>query len=130
MSNVSVVTMCAPSLVPDSAPIDRRHLTQMTFGEQSLEREVLELFDRQAAMLIGRMRGVEGAMVAGAVAAAMAHTLKGSARGIGAWRVAEAAEAVEIAATGPKPMLVAGIERLDGAVAEARVEIAGLLRAH
>jgi HPt (histidine-containing phosphotransfer) domain-containing protein len=130
MSNVSVVTICAPPLVPDRAPIDRRHLTQMTLGEQSLEREVLELFDRQASMLIGRMRCAEGSLVGGAVAAAMAHTLKGSARGIGAWRVAEAAEAVEIAATGPKPMLAAGIERLDGAIAEARNEIAGLLRAH
>jgi hypothetical protein len=130
MSNVSAITICAPSLVPDRAPIDRRHLTQMTFGEQSLEREVLELFDRQAAMLIGRMRSAEGAVVAGAVAAAMAHTLKGSARGIGAWRVAEAAEAVEIAATGPRTMLAVRIERLDGAVAEARSEIAGLLLAH
>lgn len=123
--NMSVVTVSAPPLVPDGAPIDRRHLTQMTLGEQSLEREVLQLFDRQAEMLIGRMRGVEGA-----VAAALAHTLKGSARGIGAWRVAEAAEAVEIAASGPKPALAAGIQRLDGAVAEARLEIAGLLLAH
>ena len=130
MSDMSAVAMCAPPLVPDSAPIDRRHLTQMTLGEQSLEREVLELFDCQAAMLIGRMRGVEGAVVGGAVAAAMAHTLKGSARGIGAWRVAEAAEAVEMAANGPKQMLMARIERLDGAVAEVRTEIAGLLRAH
>jgi HPt (histidine-containing phosphotransfer) domain-containing protein len=123
--NMSVVTVSAPPLVPDSAPIDRRHLTQMTLGEQSLEREVLGLFDRQAEMLIGRMRGANGA-----VAAAMAHTLKGSARGIGAWRVAEAAEAVELAATGPKSTLAAGIDRLDGAVAEARSEIAGLLLAH
>ncbi len=34
------------------------------------------------------------------MAAAAAHTLKGSARGIGAWRVARAAELVENAAIG------------------------------
>lgn len=123
--NMSVVTVSAPPLVPGSSPIDRGHLTQMTLGEQSLEREVLQLFDRQAEMLIGRMRGADGA-----VAAAMAHTLKGSARGIGAWRVAEAAEAVEFAAAGPVSSLTAGIDRLNGAVAEARAEIAGLLLAH
>ena len=33
-----------------------------------------------------------------ALAATAAHTLKGSARGIGAWRVAQAAERVERAA--------------------------------
>src|SRR5882672_9372797 len=44
--------------------IDRGHLARMTFGDRSLEREVLALFDRQAAMLIERMRGGEPATVA------------------------------------------------------------------
>ena len=62
----------------------------MTLGELSLQREVLALFDRQADILLPRIR--RGAP---AVAAASAHTLKGSAAGIGAFRVARAAEAVE-----------------------------------
>ena len=62
----------------------------MTLGERSLEREVLQLFDRQSTLLLARMRAAD----AGGVGA-LAHTLKGSARGIGAWRVARAAEAVE-----------------------------------
>ena len=62
----------------------------MTLGERSLEREVLALFDRQTELLLPRIRG------AGRPAAAtLAHTMKGSALGIGAWRVARAAEAVE-----------------------------------
>lgn len=73
-------------------PIDQRHLYQMTLGDHALEREVLSLFDRQVGMLIARMGTVDPSCVA-----ALAHTLKGSARGVGAWPVARAAEAVEAA---------------------------------
>ena len=82
----------APSLAPDDRPIDLVHLARMTLGDRSLEREVLQLFDRQSALLIARMRNAAPDGVA-----TIAHTLKGSARGIGAWRVARAAEAVELA---------------------------------
>src|SRR5437763_5292286 len=70
-------------------PIDLVHLARMTLGDRSLEREVLELFDRQAGVLVVRMQQAARAGICAA-----AHTLKGSARGIGAWRVARAAEAV------------------------------------
>ena len=85
--------------------IDLEHLARMTLGERSLEREVLALFDRQAEMLLPRIR--RGAP---AVAAASAHTLKGSALGIGAFRVARAAEAVEQADRARR--LAAAIEAL------------------
>ena len=42
-----------------SAAIDRRHLARMTLGDRSLEQEVLQLFDRQASLLIERMRLVD-----------------------------------------------------------------------
>ena len=77
----------APSLAPDDRPIDLVHLARMTLGERSLEREVLQLFDRQSTLLVARMRSAPPAAIA-----ALAHTLKGSARGIGAWRVARAAD--------------------------------------
>ncbi len=66
--------------------IDRAHLARMTFGEAALERELLELFDRQAGILVDRMHASDGATVA-----ALAHTLKGSAVGVGAGEVAAAA---------------------------------------
>ncbi len=75
--------------------IDETHLERMTLGDRRLEREVLELFVRQTTIMLGRIVGAELAL-----AAAAAHTLKGSARGIGAWRVARAAELVENAANG------------------------------
>src|SRR5437879_13783748 len=82
----------APTLASIERPIDLVHLARTTLGDRSLEREVLQLFDRQATLLIERMRAA-----APGSTLALAHTLKGSARGIGAWRVARAAEAVELA---------------------------------
>jgi HPt (histidine-containing phosphotransfer) domain-containing protein len=102
--------------------IDRGHLDLMTFGDRSLERELLELFDRQSAILIARMRESDAAAVA-----TLAHTLKGSARGIGAGAVACAAEAAEQAAGGAD--CVAAIDRLAAAIDDARALIAELLRA-
>ena len=110
----------APPLVPAEQPIDLDHLSRMTLGEESLEREVLALFDRQAGMLLTRMSPARLPETA-----ASAHTLKGSARGIGAWRVADAAEAVECAKTAE---LRNAISALGAAVNEARAAIADLLQ--
>jgi hypothetical protein len=107
-------------------PIDREHLARMTLGDCSLEREVLQLFDRQAEMLLARMQ-----QAAPAAAATLAHTLKGSSSGIGAWKVARAAEAVEFAATRRAATEVAAaIASLGTAITETRAVIAELLRAN
>ena len=90
MSALALKEMPSPPLAPGDAAIDLDHLSRMTLGERSLEREVLALFARQSEMLLQRMDAANPAD-----AAAAAHTLKGSALGIGAWRVAHAAEAVE-----------------------------------
>jgi HPt (histidine-containing phosphotransfer) domain-containing protein len=73
--------------------IDEDHLRKMTLGDRTLEREVLEIFARQTSVMLSRLVEAEPAR-----AAALAHTLKGSARGIGAWRVARATEQLEQAA--------------------------------
>jgi HPt (histidine-containing phosphotransfer) domain-containing protein len=111
-----------PPLAPDDRPIDLVHLARTTLGDRRLEREVLQLFDRQSALLIARLRhaGPDGV-------AMIAHTLKGSARGIGAWRVARAAEAVELAGSTESG---AALERLAAATDEARAVIADLLKAN
>ena len=109
------------------AAIDRGHLTRMTFGDRSLEQEVLQLFDRQASLLIARMRNVDG-LGDGALVGALAHTLKGSAAGIGAGQVARAAAEAERAAADAPAELSATIDRLALAVDDARALIAELLR--
>ncbi len=90
------------------AVIDEDHLGRMTLGDCSLEREVLAIFVRQTTLMLKRIAGAEPA-----IAAAAAHTLKGSARGIGAWRVARAAERLEEAAGGRD-----GAEAVSAAMAE------------
>ena len=118
----------APTDARLSAPvetvIDLAHLGRMTLGERSLEAEVLTLFDRQADVLLARMRDCAPAAVA-----AFAHTLKGSARGIGAWRVAAAADAVEMNVIAANAGGIAGaVARLSAAVDEAKAVIADRLQ--
>ena len=115
----------APPLVPAAEPaIDRTHLARMTLGEKSLEAEVLALFDRQADLLLARMTDAPPTAVA-----TFAHTLRGSAQGIGVWQVAAAAAAVERAASGSdRADLADAVKQLAAAIGEARAAIAALLR--
>jgi hypothetical protein len=63
--------------------IDLPHLSRMTFGEKSLQAEVLALFDRQADMLLARMMPVSPK-----AAAAFAHISEAPrvVSGPGRWR--------------------------------------------
>lgn len=116
----------ASAFAPTGSAIDQAHLSRMTFGDEGLEREVLQLFARQASLLLARMPVGKPAMVA-----ASAHTLNGSARGIGAWRVALAAEALELAAQAEdESALTRALDALVGAVEEAQAAIEELLQAH
>jgi HPt (histidine-containing phosphotransfer) domain-containing protein len=110
--------------VPEGAVLDRDHLARMTLGDQSLEREVLQLFDRQAELLLRRIRVSEPAAVV-----TLAHILKGSAAGIGAGRVACAAESAELIASRAPGECDGAVDRLAQAVDEARVHIAAILHA-
>ncbi len=81
--------MPSPPLVPDEGFIDTAHLTRMTLGDEALKRELLTLFVRQSSDLVARLSSFPADM------AAIAHTLKGSARGIGAFSAAASAERLE-----------------------------------
>ncbi|MGN6116678.1 MAG: Hpt domain-containing protein [Nitrobacter sp.] len=116
-----VAWMPSPPLVPDDGPIDFAHLRTMTLGDVSLEREVLAMFAGQAAELAAALAQLPPD------AAAIAHKLKGSARAIGAMRVASAAADLETALQNgddPANLLAA----LDDAVGEARAAIEAILR--
>jgi len=108
--------MPSPPLVPDFEPIDEAHLAKMTLGDAALEREVLNLFAAQAASLMAMLSAWP------ADAAALVHTLKGSARAIGAFAVADAAADLEDALRLGDD--AAGrLAALDAAVDHARVAI-------
>jgi HPt (histidine-containing phosphotransfer) domain-containing protein len=74
--------------------LDEEHLGRMTLGDRLVEREVLEIFVRHSATTLDLILGCIADRDPAAAAAA-AHTMIGSARGIGAWRVAQAAERLE-----------------------------------
>ena len=71
--------------------IDFDHLRLFTEGDPDLERDVLGIFVEQADIWI---RNLEDSRDKKSWADA-AHTLKGSARGVGAWRIAEICERAE-----------------------------------
>jgi len=113
--------MPSPPLAPDDGPIDLEHLRRMTLGDASLEREVLAMFSAQTVSLIGAL------ITLPAEAGALAHTLKGSARAIGAFAVADAAERLE-AAIQKGDDSAQSLAGLKDAVAEARAAIDAILR--
>jgi HPt (histidine-containing phosphotransfer) domain-containing protein len=113
--------MPSPPLAPDDGPIDTEHLQRMTLGDASLEREVLAMFSAQAGGLVGTL----GALPANA--GALAHTLKGSAHAIGAFRVADAAGRLETLIRNGGDPSEALAELLD-CVAQARAAVDAILR--
>src|ERR1700731_3317511 len=105
--------MPSPPLAPDDGPIDIDHLRRMTRGDAHLEREVLAMFSAHSASLIGTLASLPKD------AGALAHTLKGSARAIGAFRVAAAAACLEaLIQAGGDPS--EALAELSAAVAQAR----------
>jgi HPt (histidine-containing phosphotransfer) domain-containing protein len=114
----------APPLVPVERSIDVEHLARMTLGDRALEREVLGLFVRQAEMLRTRM---ETATVE--VIGAAAHTLKGSATGIGAVAIARASADIEAAVEAcDHRHLQTAMAGLDMAISQIVAEISENLR--
>jgi len=113
--------MPSPPLAPDDGPIDFQHLGRMTLGDAILEHEVLAMFSAQAVGLMGALA------VLPAAAGELAHKLKGSARAIGAFQVADAAGRLETAVlNGDDP--AQALAELDDAVALARMAIDAILR--
>ena len=113
--------MPSPPLAPDDGPIDFAHLQRMTLGDAGLEQEVLAMFAAQSASLLSTLATMP------ADAPALAHTLKGSARAIGAFAVADAAARLEAVISGgadPADQLT----ELADTVALARTAIEAVLR--
>ncbi len=105
-------------------PIDLVHLARQSLGDRALETELLVLFDRQAAQIMAQISGASPSSDRKFVGD-LAHTLKGSARAVGAIGVAAAARAYE---DGLETGNINGrLDKLAGTVAEARAAIADLL---
>ena len=109
--------------LPKAPPIDHVHLCRYTLGCPELEREVLSLFAGQAPHTLAQLVAAESVEPWRSAA----HTLKGSARSVGAWRVAEAATYAEaLPGCHASPQRDTAIACLRHAVAEAIEYIACL----
>lgn len=101
---------------------DLHHLNKATFGSRELALEVLRLFERQAEKMLAEIIAAEDAKTRSRAA----HTLKGSALGVGALAVAAAAGEVETLAEDPVE-LIGSLARLSARVAEARLALTNLI---
>ena len=109
-----------------AAPVDLGHLRRYTMGDHALEVEILGLFSEQLPITIGALKNAPSAKEWGIAA----HTLKGSARAVGAWSLATIAESAEklqrLPDAGERGQVV---RRLEEAAGEARAYIASLCHA-
>ena len=99
-------------------PIDLTHLARQTMGDRDLEREILELFVEQALTVRDKIAGANLKE-----RLFLAHALKGSARGVGAFAIAECASAIE---NSPTDRMV--LKRLSRLIDEVRDFIAAISR--
>ena len=75
-------------------PVDLTHLSRYTGGERALNAEVLQLFVDQSADLMRQLQGVVDARDS-KTWRHITHSLKGAARGIGAFPLAQVAAEAE-----------------------------------
>lgn len=71
-------------------PIDLVHLARQTGGDKNLEAEVLAIFARQIRKAVHELPGLSGTD-----RVKLAHTIAGSAKGVGAFELARNAQAIE-----------------------------------
>jgi HPt (histidine-containing phosphotransfer) domain-containing protein len=74
--------------------VDLEHLARYTGGDRAINAEVMRLFDSQANELVARLQGILEARDAKSWKE-VTHTLKGAARGIGAFAMGDAAARCE-----------------------------------
>lgn len=101
-----------------SRPVDLAHLSRQTLGDRGVEQEVLALFMQQALLVRDRIAGANPKE-----RFHLAHGLKGSARGIGAFALADCAGEIEA-----HPDDRAALKRLAVLIDEVRDFIAAVSR--
>ena len=110
------------------ATIDLEHLAKYTGGEKALNDEILRLFDGQISTMVTELNG----LVAGQDAKRwreIAHTIKGAARGVGAFEMGEAAAKAEPVNPADSAQAQAALQKLEREAETVRAFIATYLAA-
>jgi len=106
-------------------PVDLHHLRRYTLGDPALEVEILRLFQAQLPETFAALR----AAATHRDWKIAAHTLKGSGRAIGAWKIGDLAEDAERLACEIEPAACqAAIAQLEKAISEAHAYIEEVCR--
>ncbi len=106
---------------PETQAVDMDHLLHYTMGDENLAREVLGLFSTQGRIYLENLSETSDPKERKIAA----HTLKGSAKGVGAHRVAGRAETLEgLAETGNEADWAEALSALKADFAQADAFIA------
>jgi len=117
------IMRASPASEATSPPVDLAHLRRYTMGDRELELEILGLFVQQLPITITALRDAPSEREWGRAA----HTLKGSARAVGAWSLATIAESAERLSPMPDTTVRgAVVRRLEEAASAAQQYIASL----
>jgi HPt (histidine-containing phosphotransfer) domain-containing protein len=103
------------------APVDLSHLARYTGGDKALNTEILRLFDGQVSEMVGQLLGVLEQHDARRWRE-VTHTIKGAARGVGAFAMGEAAaeaEPVDPVANPDRAIQVIEALRIEGEAVQA-----------
>ncbi len=128
--SASIISESVSTETCDEPVIDLVHLSRQTLGDLALETELLRLFEGQARAFAQRLRAPVGQGESTQEIKQridLAHTLKGSSRAIGAFALADAAEAYEDALRANAPDAGPALRRLVTALERAQFKISQLL---
>lgn len=99
-------------------PIDLVHLARQTLGDSDLECQVLSMFLHQADSVCERIASADETETR-----RLAHGLIGSARGVGAFALADCAAEIE-----DRPSRPGALERLSALIEDVRAFVGGITR--
>lgn len=108
--------------------IDLDHLARYTGGEKDLNGEILRLFDSQISSMVAELNGLLRTPD-GKRWREIAHTIKGAARGVGAFEMGEAAARAEPVDPANRPEAQAAVAKLESEAETVRAFISSYLAA-
>ena len=92
--------------------VDLVHLNRYTGGDRALNEEILSLFERQCHEMLERLDVFASDSGEDKHWREITHTLKGAARGIGAFALAEAAADAEKTGLADRQALIVAVQRI------------------
>jgi HPt (histidine-containing phosphotransfer) domain-containing protein len=108
--------------------IDLKHLARYTGGERGLNGEILRLFDSQISGMVAELNGLLESRD-GKRWREIAHTIKGAARGVGAFQMGDAAASAEPVDPANNAEAKAAIQKLESEAETVRAFISSYLAA-